>query len=243
MDFLALLFVNYYLRRQKKRTHLLFVSFLFSALALIVLIWMGNTWSYMLAAHFVLNTAMVIWAFGYHGKKYFLENWAFSYFAVILSGGIFQWLVSLSIPFLGFVGMAAATALLGSAVLALLKMRKRRGSHIYPAKLTVNGRSFCVQAYWDSGNQLFDPYTGKSVHILSDEKLYGIIKKEDMLFRYVPFSSLGEENGLIKVINVDELLIFDESEVVRLESAAVGVANGVLFAEKEYELILHASVF
>lgn len=95
-------------------------------------------------------------------------------------------------------------------------------------------------AYWDSGNQLRDPYNGKYVNIIN-KKYADLLFDEKVLFRYVPYCSLGETHGMIKVATIDKLLIFDEKQVVHIEHAAVGVAEEELFYNKEYGMILPAA--
>lgn len=242
MDFAAVTGTNYYLRRQKKWGYLLFIAFLSSFTGLILFLWIRNEMVYRIVAHFFLNTAMVGLAFGIKERKEFLENWAVTYFIVILSGGIMQWLEQAEFFPKGFGVEALATGLLGYAAITYLLQRKRRGDYIYPAKIKKDGVSISLKAYWDSGNQLCDPYTGQDIHIIKEEMAKKLLLEEEVKIRYVPFRSLGEAHGLLKVTNIDELLVFDGKKEIRMEHAAVGIAPEDLFTDKEYTLILHASV-
>ena len=60
--------------------------------------------------------------------------------------------------------------------------------------------------------------------------------------RYVPYRSLGEEDGLLGVTNVDEIVLINGKKTVCFKHVAVGVAGEGLLEGKEYDLILHASI-
>lgn len=241
MDFLALEGTNYYLRRKKSVGRLLLSSFFFSVAGTVLFLWCKNWLFYCLLTHFLLNTAMVALAFGCRGFRHFLENWWTAYLIVIIAGGIMQWLGRWKIPMGNFLLPALLTS--GGLVLAIkyIKGRRSRGNHIYPVRLAQGSKVMEVMAYWDSGNQLRDPYNGKYVNIL-DKRYADELLGQEALFRYVPYCSLGETNGMIKVATVDELMIFDENKVVRIEQAAVGVAEEALFWKKEYGMILPAAL-
>ncbi len=241
MDFLALWGTNFYLRRGKRTGRLLVTALCFSAAGAVLFLWIPSWPLYCLTTHFLLNTAMVAAAFGIGSFRCFLENWWTAYLIVILTGGMMQWVREWPILPGTFVVPAFLTAGALFLFLRFLKGRKSRGNHMYAVKLVQGGRQVEMMAYWDSGNQLRDPYNGKYVNIL-DKKYAGELFGEEALYRYVPFCSLGQTNGMIKVATVDELLIFDENRVVHVEHAAVGVAAEELFWDREYGMILPAAL-
>lgn len=232
---------NYYLRRKKSVGRIFLISLLCSVAGVLLFLWIKNWFLYSILTHFFLNTVMVAGAFGVGCRRYFLENWWTSYLIVILLGGIMQWMQRLPLAAGGFFVTALLAACMLVLLLKLLKRRKCRGNHIYPVKLRQGEKGIELLAYWDSGNQLQDPYNGKYVNILSEKYAVQLLE-EETLFRYVPYRSLGETDGMIKVVTVDELLIFDEKQVVHIAHAAVGVAEEKLFAKKEYGMILPAAV-
>lgn len=53
---------------------------------------------------------------------------------------------------------------------------------------------------------------------------------------------LEQEDGLLAVMDVDEMILQDGRQMRRYEHMAVGIAQKGLLEDKEYDLILHASL-
>lgn len=241
MDFVAVTGVNYFLRRRKKWRRLFLTALLSSIIGLFLILWIKNALLYRLVAHFLLNTVMVGIAFGISGKREFLENFAVTYLVVIVLGGIMQGIQESNLIPSGFLLQILVTGLLCYMILTYLMQRKTFQNHIFPAEIKKDVRCMQVKAYWDSGNQLRDPCTGQAVSILSRKLASGFLDDSKDNIRYVPFRSLGEEQGLLEVTNIDELLIYDGKKVIRMEQMAIGIAGEGLLEDKEYDLILHAT--
>lgn len=65
-------------------------------------------------------------------------------------------------------GVAIAAAVtVTCGLLRYLGRRRAFGSHVRRAWLGKDARRMALSAYWDSGNQLRDPYTGQPICILS----------------------------------------------------------------------------
>lgn len=242
MDYIAVTGANLFLKRRKSCVRLLITAAISSAAGLILLLCIPNYLVYLLISHFLLNTLMVFFCFGRCGGKEFLENWAVTYLAVIVLGGIFEWLAGSGLMHGHFFLQLAAAAAAGYGILLYLMQRKEFGNHIFPVRLVKDSRGIELKAYWDSGNQLRDPYTGQGVSIISHAKALEFLDMTKDRIRYVPYRSLGEENGLLKVTNVDELLLIRGNKTIRMEKIAIGIADEGLLEEKEYDLILHASL-
>lgn len=248
MDYIALLSVNCFLRRRKGNIRLLLTSILSSAGSLAVTLLLPDIWFRSIFIHFVLNTIMVLAGFGYSGKKELLENWALIYLAVIFCGGVMEWLAEDSETVSCFLIYAIITAVILTIINRYLNRRNQFGSHLFPVELEHNGIKIELMAYWDSGNQLRDLYTGKPVCIMDKELgevLLGTRRKEFeyvMGVRYIPFCSLGETEGLLAVYDVDRMQIFAGDKRLEKRKAVIGLADKELFEKKEYKMILHASM-
>lgn len=241
MDYIALTGVNCFLKREKSIKRLLFAAAVSSACSLGLVLLVRNPDLRLLILHFPVNVAMVVLAFGKCKKKTFFESWAVTYFFVILLGGI----VELETEWMGtariFWIQAGLAAVLLSVITRYLGRRKQFGNQIFPVEINNRDKKIEVCAYWDSGNQLKDPYSGKPVSILGKkeaEKIYA--SKEDGI-RYVPYCSLGKTGGLLPVFTADRLTISTPDKQVTVKSAVIGVAEDALFEKREYTLILHAS--
>lgn len=234
--------VNIFLKRYRKGRQLFGASFLTAVLGLLCLLWLQNYTAYRLITHFFLNTMMVGLCFGKCSKREFLENWAVTYLAVIVLGGLLQWMQeSLIFPHSFWIRLFFAV-IAGDGLLLYLLRKRTFSDHMYLVKLFKDERSMEVRAYWDSGNQLQDPYTGQGVSILSGEKARLFLDEKKDRIRYVPYCSLGEKDGLLGVTNVDEMVLYDGNKVIHKRQMAIGIADAGLLEKKEYDLILHESL-
>lgn len=96
-------------------------------------------------AHFVLNTGMVFFCFGWEGKRSYLENWVVTYFMCVIQGGALEWLLEQHIFSQNeILQMLVAAAVVVTAVICFGE-RRVYGNHIYPAELKKEkGISDCV---------------------------------------------------------------------------------------------------
>lgn len=234
--------VNYFLRRHRKYRYLVLVTGVSSLVGLLLLLVVRDYLLYSLLAHFLLNTCMVLVCFGWRGRREFVENWAVTYLVILLLGGIVEWLFGSGILPRNFFFGALAGALGLYGTFLYLMHRRRFGSHLVRARLCKEGREMSVTAYWDSGNQLRDPYTGQCVSILSHTCARNFLSREKDLFRLVPYRSLGEQDGMIWVTDIEELQLCEGEQCVRHEHVAVGIAQPGLLEDKAYDMILHASL-
>lgn len=241
MDFAALYGVNFFLHRHRKKRWLVAAAVIGAVAGLILLLTVKNQMWYILLSHLLLNTLMVCIAFGRSGVRDFVENWAVTYLVFLLLGGMQEWLgesrilsyVSVPTLFWGIFGVYG--------ILRYLMRRKDFKNYIVETQIKKQGRYLAVRAYRDSGNQLLDPYTGQGICILSKEKAGEIFDEKQDHFRLVPYHSLGENEGMLWVTDVDEVLLFEGNKTLCLKRVAVGIANTGLLEGKEYDLILHAS--
>lgn len=242
MDFLALLGTNSFLKRQSGVGRLLGTAALSSGIAGVLLLCCKDWMLFCFLMHFVVNTAMVLLAFPTKGWKVRLENWMVMYLSVILLGGLMEGLQEWGGFETGRMWRFLCTGTLGGVIVRYLLHRRHYAGQLYPVRLCKDGRSLELMAYWDSGNRLQDPYTGKGISILSLRGAECFIEKDKDLVRYVPYRSLGEEHGLLAVTNVDELWVLDGYRKIKIRQAAIGIAGDDLMEGKEYDLILHASM-
>lgn len=119
---------------------------------------------------------------------------------------------------------------------------------IFAVELRNKGKSMRIKGFYDSGNRLTDPYTGKGVHIISEKQISllsvnGITGDEIHGPVYVPYQALGKEDGMLEVYYMDELMIEGEKGRKILQKCPVGVTKDNLFEGKNYEIILNEEVF
>lgn len=242
MDFIAVAGVNLFLRRHRKYRYLVLGAGLSSVAGLVLLLLIRKYVFYCVIVHLILNTCMVAITFGRCSKRVFLENWMVTYFVVILLGGLLEWLNRVHLFSQNFFLLVILGALGVYALLSYLMQRKDFSNHILEASIYKEERRMDIKAYWDSGNQLRDPYTGQGICILSRAKAKHFFVETRDRFRLVPFRSLGEKDGLLWVTDVDELQVMDGEQWRSMQHIAIGIASEGLLEDKEYDLILHASL-
>ncbi len=146
----------------------------------------------------------------------------------------------------GFLSNFWIQAVLAAVILSLatyyLGRRKQFGNQIFKTVIKNREKQVEVYAYWDSGNQLKDPYTGRPVSILGRAEAEQVYETKKDGIRYIPFQSLGEKNGLLPVFSVESVSIDSGRKRTVVAPAVIGIADAGLMDGKEYRLILHASM-
>ena len=119
---------------------------------------------------------------------------------------------------------------------------KRLQKGIFSVEITHGNKRISTYGFYDSGNQLIDPYTKKGVHIISEHlwKKIGLDKENAVL---VPYQALGNADGMVKVYYVEEFVVGDEKQRKRWSNCPLGVTKENLFKEGKYEIILNEEVF
>ncbi|MBR5316912.1 MAG: sigma-E processing peptidase SpoIIGA [Lachnospiraceae bacterium] len=242
MDYIALASVNYFLKRRRRLKRLFFIAALASVGSLLIHIYIRNVGFRTILLHFGLNTGMGWLAFGWTNKRNFWENWLFIYLAVLFLGGVMEWEASLGIPSSFFWIKAIVAALLLTGVTIYFSQKKRFMEQMYTIDVVHRGKTWKLNAYWDSGNLLEDPYNGKPVNILQAKIAEQIFSEQSDYMRLIPYCSLGNANGLLSVYNAEKMYIYQGEKRLEVEPAVFGIAEAGLLEKKEYDVILQASM-
>lgn len=184
---------------------------------------------------------MVVLCFGKSPWRTFLENWAVIYLMVLFLGGVMELLKNSTAGMTFFWIQAVIAALVLSVVTWYLGRRKQFGNQLFPVTLVHRGHAMETMGYWDSGNQLRDPYNHRPVCILS-KKVRKDLKSEKGQGTFYPLLFPGAEGGLLPVTEITCIKIQNGRHEVEIRPATVGIANEGLLEGKEYDMILHASM-
>ena len=239
MDFLALWMVDILLNRSAKKLRLLGWAAMGSLLSLGLFLWMNSYLLYQICMHLLVNPLMLLGAFGKGRKHDWFINYLVSYGAIMLCGGIMQWLNQTL--FAGAHLYFSMACTWGIALLAAKFYRRKRQVQKYLFPVTLKNGTWSVQvlAYYDTGNLLRDPYIGQWVSIL-DETVLPPEVTADWPFRLIPFSSVGDTSGMMHAFTIEELAIRCGREGRRIQPAVVGIAEAKLFEKREYQMILNS---
>ncbi|NLM49806.1 MAG: sigma-E processing peptidase SpoIIGA [Clostridiaceae bacterium] len=123
-------------------------------------------------------------------------------------------------------------------------------------RIQVLGEIVDIKAFIDTGNTLHDPITDSPVAVVCYEKIKPYIPEESrevfessdgiskilgthrLNFRFIPFSSLGKESGMLIGFKPDCAWIVDDDKEKVIENLIVGVYNRPLSKDDKYHAII-----
>ena len=112
--------------------------------------------------------------------------------------------------------------------------------------LEFGDRRLFATALMDTGNKLYDPIFHKPV-ILVDEKMIGEMlaacKKEyPEKLHFIPFHSVGRENGILEGLSFDCVSIKWQDKKLKFENVIAASTKESLYKGKEYQVIFHCGL-
>ncbi len=167
--------------------------------------------------------------------------------------GVYPLKVTILAGFTGFVVISFASQ--------IIKNRIIKNNMICDLEIFYNGKSRKVKTMLDTGNLLKEPISNYDVIIVEKESLYGFLNR-DLLdninsiikgkwldntnihsykIKIIPFSSLGNDNGLLIGFKPDYIKIYNEDEIVR-DDVIIGVYNGKLTKNNLYTSLIGLNI-
>ena len=202
------------------------------ALSLIVIIWLPerqilNT----ILVHVVINTIMVKFGCKIKGWNKLLQGVLALYLISSLFGGFFVLFRQKEpVPdFPTFLFLAVASYLVITAAIQGYNRLKKKEKNCYEVVLYAGGKCREVRGFYDTGNRLKDPFSGKPVSIVKEGELLSLLKDGDrshMTPHYIPFCSLGCKSGVIMTVTLDLLTIRNEKESKTVKRPVVAIEKG-----------------
>lgn len=119
-----------------------------------------------------------------------------------------------------------------------IQKRQQLNQVMAEVSIWISGKKIQVKALIDTGNQLYTK--GKPVHIMEGACLDLKLNPEEYL--YIPFQSVGKENGIIPAIKVDRMLVVTQSNEISFFHSIIGLSKAKLSQNGEYQMLLHSSV-
>ena len=129
-------------------------------------------------------------------------------------------------------------------------------------RISIENKEICLNAMLDTGNMLKEPITGKPVVVVEHTCLYDALPKEilDNLekilggdfenisehiknkyitkLKFIPFSSLGKQNGMLIGIRPDYIEIIEGENVKRIDDIIIGIYNKSLTKDGKYRALM-----
>lgn len=238
-DFILLMGISVLLKRNIK-TRKIILGSLAGGLSIFILFLNISSYLFMLLK-IISGLLMILITFGYKDIKYTITNLVYLIILSILLGGSL-YLINIEIGY-EHVGMLffANSQGLNSILLIFIsiliitlyiKIQKKYQQAIklkYKVDIIQNHKITKLNAYLDTGNNLYDPYFHKPIIILN--KGIDIPSKK---FIFVPFETLNSKD-IMKCIFVDKIYI---EKVGIFENVLVGLSNDK-FHLSGTDIILH----
>lgn len=221
-DTILLETVNLVLKRNRKFRWIL-LGGLIGSVSTFFLFFPLSSWELFLGK-VILSFLMVLASFSYTSPKELGTNWLYLYFVSILLGG-FLYYLDLEVSYEKICTILVKTKGNKNLLLFLLagpgilfyylkqeKRRKKRNQYLYEIELVRGKKTYRYTGYLDTGNQLYDPYTKRPVHLLYDPQ-FRFTKKDKIL--YVPYHGLNTE-GILPCLFFDQMKIAGKKEVKKV---------------------------
>ncbi len=129
-------------------------------------------------------------------------------------------------------------------------------------RILFEGKQIKLKAMLDTGNLLKEPITGKPVIVVEHTCLYDVLPKEILnnleqilggdfeniseeiknkyitKLKFIPFSSLGKQNGMLLGISPDYIEIIEEDNIKKIDDIIVGIYNKSLTKDGRYRALI-----
>lgn len=201
----------------------------------------------LLVLYIPIPICMVITGLKIHRLHALFQALSLTWLVSFLLGGIMTWLRQYLGGYFKIGSLFSALAICSYALVSkgvrfLEHLWKLRDYHCR-VTLYLGSQTCEVTAMIDSGNGLFDTLTGKPVHIIGKEAMRRLAGSQKIRqVRYIPYSTIQQEGGVLPVITIDRMLIHpicSETDERMIEAPLIGISGQHRFNSETYEMILH----
>lgn len=182
---------------------------------------------------------------------------------IIIKNGMYVGTYVLKVIFIG--------AILGTVILfisfRISKNKISKKDMTCKIKLKLNGKEITLNTMVDTGNMLREPITGNPVVVVEKNSLYDVIPKEILnntesilggdfgkipedvkqeyipKLKFIPFSSLGKQNGMLIGIKPEKLKVINEELEEERENAIIGIYSKSLTKRGEYNALIGIELY
>lgn len=244
MDMLVLLLVRYVKKSRGSKVRVLLASAFGATGSVLLFLSLSRFMLYQLMVHLLLNPLMILIAFPVKSVRGFGKDFLMTYVLMLLVGGTLSWGMGSLGQWKYFWLWAVGACGICMLILHWVETRKLEQKS-YEILLLTGDRNLALTGFWDTGNLLMDPVLNQPVHIIQEILLEEEVAKEQLAIRYIPFHSLGQENGLLPVVTLKAMYVKGLGEKrdtppVYIERPVFGLAKEKLFQNRDYQIILNA---
>ena len=128
-------------------------------------------------------------------------------------------------------------------VIARVYRTYKKNSDIYKVTVIVDNHKIMLHGIVDTWNQLTDKYTGKPVNVMDksyfENVLYQINDYGRLKYHFIPYRTIGNNEGIIEVITSDYMYISGKDETKAYKGALIGLSDRKVSQNGEYQALIN----
>ena len=145
----------------------------------------------------------------------------------------------------------------------IVKTRITKNEIIYKAVINISGKQLEINVLLDTGNMLKDPISGDSVIMIEKNKLNSIFPEKILnnidkilggdlesaesleyrkRLRFIPFTSVGKQNGMLLGIKADFITIITDVEEIINKRAIIGIYEKTFSKSGKYSGLIGLNI-
>ena len=244
MDYILLLLVKKMLLCTATHRNICFGAFMGSFLTcLIVVLPIPYVFIKFMLFHMFVNTCMIRAGLKIKTRTHFARALVLFYVGSFLLGGVLQAVRNyLRVGSLFFVIAVAVYCGVEKLWDILVTMQQIT---LYQCEVDLYFHESCmtVKGLIDTGNLLCDPISGEPVHVLNRKEAGQFFEKEPVTkIRYIPYHSVGKNEGTLLAIPIDRMRVRGNEEYW-VKTPLIGISEEAVSFEGDYKMILNPKAF
>ncbi|MDY6327994.1 MAG: sigma-E processing peptidase SpoIIGA [Lachnospiraceae bacterium] len=263
MDYMIILITSKIAKIKKKRIRKLAGAGFGALYSVIVIKPLTNHLFKITLVNILVAAVMVLISFGFMSASVYIKNVLLLFVVSFTMSGIINYLYYSTI--IGkyvrnvlsgnsnkvvnarkFILVSVLAYILLSAIVRIIFIIRKDMELYYDVKITFRGKSVVVRGLYDTGNGLTEPVSGKMVHIAEYEILKPLLEGDEKAkenIYVIPFHSIGEEDGIMYGIRMDEMVVLVDDEPKFLYNPIIGIYIGNVSKRGKYSVILNRETF
>lgn len=263
MDYMIILITSRIVKVKKKRIRQLAGAGCGALYSVIVIKPLTNHLFKITLVNILIAAVMVLISFGFTSASVYIKNVFLLFVVSFTMSGIINYLYYSTV--IGkyvrnvlsgnsnkvvnarkFILVSVLAYILLSAIVRIIFSVRKDMELYYDVKITFRGKSVVVRGLYDTGNGLTEPVSGKMVHIAEYKILKPLLEGDEKAkenIYVIPFHSIGEEDGIMYGIRMDEMVVLVDDEPKFLYNPIIGIYTGNVSKRGNYSVILNRETF
>lgn len=263
MDYMIILITSRIAKVKKKRIRQLVGAGCGALYSVIVIKPLTNHLFKITLVNILIAAVMVLISFGFTSASVYIKNVFLLFVVSFTMSGIINYLYYSTV--IGkyvrnvlsgnsnkvvnarkFILVSVLAYILLSAIVRIIFSVRKDMELYYDVKITFRGKSVVVRGLYDTGNGLTEPVSGKMVHIAEYKILKPLLEGDEKAkenIYVIPFHSIGEEDGIMYGIRMDEMVVLVDDEPKFLYNPIIGIYTGNVSKRGNYSVILNRETF